>query len=53
MCETVFSSVKRTLGDAVSTRTRYNKFRELVLIRIVHSIKRTVKKKLTILLNLI
>jgi len=28
MCETVFSAIKRTLGDAVHARTWYGEFRE-------------------------
>jgi len=43
MCETVFSTIKRTLGDAVRARTWYGEFRELVLMCIVHNIKRAVK----------
>ncbi|RDZ39508.1 IS5-like element ISHvo1 family transposase [Haloferax sp. Atlit-19N] len=40
MCETVFSSIKRTHGDAVRARTWYREFRELVLKCVVHNIKR-------------
>jgi len=43
MCETVFSSIKRTHGDAVRARTWYREFRELVVKCIVHNIKRAVK----------
>jgi len=32
MCETVFSTIKRTLGDAVRARTWYGEFRELVFV---------------------
>ncbi|RKS83220.1 IS5 family transposase [Haloarcula quadrata] len=41
MCETVFSTIKRTLGDAVRARTWYGEFRELVLMCVVHNIKET------------
>ncbi len=44
MCETVFSSIKRTLGDAVRARTWYGEFRELVLMCAVHHIKQAVKQ---------
>jgi len=40
MCETVFSSIKRSYGDAVRARTWYREFRELVVKCIVHNIKR-------------
>ncbi|REA00967.1 IS5 family transposase [Haloferax sp. Atlit-6N] len=40
MCETVFSSIKRTHGDAVRARTWYREFRELVVKCVVHNIKR-------------
>jgi len=40
MCETVFSSIKRTHGDAVRARTWYREFRELVLKCVIHNIKR-------------
>lgn len=43
MCETVFSTIKRTLGDAVRTRTGYGGFRELVLMCVVHNIKQSLK----------
>ena len=43
MCETVFSTIKRTLGCAVRART-WCEFRELVLMCIVHNIKRAVKQ---------
>ena len=43
ICETVFSSIKRTLGDAVRARTWYGEFRELVLMCVVHNIKRALK----------
>jgi len=41
MCETVFSTIKRTLGDAVRARTWYGEFRELVLMCAVHNIKQS------------
>src|SRR6056297_2405526 len=44
MCETVFSTIKRTLGDAVRARTWYAEFRELVLMCVVHNIKQAVKQ---------
>ncbi|WP_313684522.1 IS5 family transposase [Halobellus marinus] len=43
MCETVFSTIKRTLGDAVRARPWYGEFRELVLMCAVHNIKQAVK----------
>ena len=43
MCETVFSTVKRTLGDAVRARTWYGEFRELVLMCTVHNIEQSLK----------
>jgi len=42
MCETVFSAIKRTLGDAVRARAWYREFRELVLKYVIHNIKRAV-----------
>ncbi|SFT02871.1 IS5 family transposase [Halostagnicola kamekurae] len=44
MCETVFSTIKRTLGDAVRARSWYGEFRELVLMCTVHNIKQAVKQ---------
>jgi IS5 family transposase len=44
MCETVFSTIKRTLGDAVRARTWLRKFRELVLMCAVHNIKQSLKQ---------
>ena len=44
ICETVFSTIKRTLGDAVRARTWYGEFRELVLMCAVHNIKRSLKQ---------
>jgi IS5 family transposase len=43
MCETVFSSIKRTLGTAVRARVWYREFREIALMCAVHNIKRAVK----------
>ena len=40
MCETVFSTIKRTLGDAVRARAWFRKIREIVLKCVVHNIKR-------------
>lgn len=42
MCETVFSSIKRTLGSAVRARAWYREFREIALMCVVHNIKRAV-----------
>jgi IS5 family transposase len=42
MCETVFSSIKRTLGNAVRARTWFREFRELVVKCVVHNIKRAI-----------
>jgi IS5 family transposase len=44
MCETVFSSLKRTLGDAVRARAWYREFREMALMCTVYNIKRAVKR---------
>jgi IS5 family transposase len=44
MCETVFSTIKRTLGDAVRARSWFGEFRELVLICAVHNIKQSLKQ---------
>ncbi|WP_225333347.1 IS5 family transposase [Halomicrobium urmianum] len=41
-CETVFSTIKRTLGDAVRARAWFREFREIVLKCVVHNIKRAV-----------
>jgi IS5 family transposase len=43
-CETVFSTIKRTLGDAVRARAWFREFREMVLTCAVHNIKRAVKQ---------
>jgi len=44
MSETVFSTIKRTLGDAVRARSWYGEFRELVLMCAVHNINQAVKQ---------
>ncbi len=44
MCKTVFSAIKRTLGDAVRARSWYGEFRELVLMCTVHNTKQAVKQ---------
>jgi IS5 family transposase len=41
MCEVVFSTIKRTLGDAVRARTWHGEFRELVLMCTIHDIKQS------------
>ncbi|MFP9193714.1 IS5/IS1182 family transposase, partial [Natrialbaceae archaeon A-CW1-1] len=40
--ETVFSVIKRTLGDAVRARFWYREFREIVLMCAVYNTKRAV-----------
>jgi hypothetical protein len=40
----VFSTIKRTLGDAERARTWYGQFREIVLMCAVHNIKRAMKQ---------
>ncbi|ELZ00745.1 IS5 family transposase [Natrialba aegyptia] len=42
LSETVFSVIKRTLGDAVRARSWYREFREIVLMCVVYNIKRAV-----------
>ncbi|GAB7019397.1 hypothetical protein JCM18750_22580 [Halostagnicola bangensis] len=42
LSETVFSVIKRTLGDAVRARRWYREFREIVLMCVVYNIKRSV-----------
>ena len=42
MTETVFSSLKRSLGSAVRARAWYREFREIVLMCLVYNIKRLV-----------
>jgi IS5 family transposase len=44
MCETVFSSIKRSYGDAVRARTWFREFRELVVKCVVHNIKRALNR---------
>jgi len=39
LSETVFSVIKRTLGDAVRARRWYREFREIVLMCAVYNIK--------------
>ncbi len=41
-CESVFSTIKRTLGDAVRARAWFREFREIALKCVVHNIKRAV-----------
>jgi len=41
MYETIFSTIKRTLGDAVRARTQCGEFRKLVLICAVHNIEQS------------
>src|SRR6056297_308957 len=43
MVETVFSSIKRTLGAAVRARTWHLEFREMVLKCIVYNLRRSVR----------
>ncbi len=43
MAETVFSSIKRTLGDAVRARSWHLEFRETVLKCAVYNLRRTVR----------
>ena len=42
MSESVFSTIKRTLGDAVRARAWFREFREIVVICVVHNIKRAI-----------
>ena len=44
LSETVFSTIKRTLGHAVRARAWYREFREIVLMCAVYNIKRAVKQ---------
>jgi len=44
VCETVFSTIKRTLGNTVRTRSWYSEFRELVLMCAVHNIKQSLNQ---------
>ena len=41
MCKTVFSTIKRTLGNAVRARACYGEFRELLLMCRVHDVKQS------------
>ncbi|ELY46532.1 transposase IS4 family protein [Natronorubrum bangense JCM 10635] len=43
MVETVFSSIKRTLGSAVRARSWQLEFREMVLKCAVYNLRRTVR----------
>ncbi len=43
MSETVFSSIKRTLGAAVSARSWWLEFREMLLKATVYNLRRTVR----------
>lgn len=43
MAETTYSSIKRSLGDAVRARFWYREFREIVLMFAVHNIERLSK----------
>jgi IS5 family transposase len=45
MAETVFSSVKRSLGFALRARTWYWKFREITLMCVVYNIKKAAKQE--------
>jgi len=44
LSETVFSTIKRTLGHAVRARAWYREFREIVLMCAVYNIKRAVNQ---------
>jgi len=44
LSETVFSTIKRTLGHAVRARAWYREFREIVLMCAVYNIKRAMKQ---------
>jgi IS5 family transposase len=46
--ETVFSSVKRSLGSALRARSWYREFREVALMCVVYNIKRAVKQGIPI-----
>jgi IS5 family transposase len=45
MSETVFSSVKRSLGVALRARVWYREFRELVLMCAVYNIKKAAEQE--------
>jgi len=42
LSETIFSVIKRTIGNAVRVRSWYREFRETVLMCVVYNIKRAV-----------
>lgn len=44
MCETVFSAIKRTLGDAMRVRAWFQEFRAIVLNCATYTIKRAVNQ---------
>lgn len=46
MSETVFSSVKRSLGVALRARTWYREFREIALMCAVYNIKKAAKQEI-------
>ncbi|MDR5674685.1 IS5 family transposase [Halalkaliarchaeum sp. AArc-GB] len=48
MSETVFSSVKRSLGVALRARTWYREFREIALMCAVYNIKKAAKQEIPI-----
>ena len=43
MAETVFSSIKRTLGSAVRARSWWLEFREMLLKAAVYNLRRSVR----------
>ena len=48
MAETVFSSVKRSLGSALRARSWYREFREVALMCAVYNIKKAAKQEIPI-----
>ena len=46
MAETVFSSVKRSLGSALRARSWYREFREVTLMCVVYNIKQAAKQQI-------
>jgi IS5 family transposase len=46
MAETVFSSVKRSLGSALRARTWYREFREVTLMCAVYNMKKAAKQEI-------
>ena len=46
MAETVFSSVKRSLGSALRARTWYREFREITLMCVVYNMKKAAKQEI-------